>query len=75
MAFRLGLTADEFLEHGPARLAMLPGDGQLSFVEGGKLAGLHAPPGLDLEMPEAGLGGQRAGQAGHNIAFRLAAGQ
>jgi len=28
-AFRLGLTADEDLERRPARLAMLPGDGNL----------------------------------------------
>src|SRR5215470_4859105 len=59
-ALPLGLTADEFLERGPARLAMLPRGGQLSFAGGGTLPGFRAPRGLGLEVPEAGPGGQRA---------------
>jgi hypothetical protein len=38
MAFLLGLVADELLERGPARQAMLPGDGRLRIVQRGKLA-------------------------------------
>ena len=37
-AFLLRLAADELLERGPVRQAMLPGDGRLRVVQGGKLA-------------------------------------
>src|SRR5215813_9839637 len=67
-ALRLGLTADEFLERRLARLAMLPRGGELSFVEGGKLPGFRASPGLGLEVPEAGPGGQRPGRSWYGFA-------
>jgi hypothetical protein len=36
LAFRGGLLADALFERGPARLAVLPGDGELRVVQGGK---------------------------------------
>jgi len=51
---------DRFLERGPARLAVLPGDRELREVQGGELAGRVPPLRFDLQVPQARLDWQRA---------------
>jgi hypothetical protein len=50
---------DELLERGPARLAVLAGDGKLSVMEGSELAGGQAAPGFQLQVTEVRLTGKR----------------
>jgi hypothetical protein len=58
MAFRRGLLADALLERGPARLAVLPGDGQLGVVQGRKFTRGQAAFRLELQVPETRPGWQ-----------------
>jgi hypothetical protein len=44
-------ASDELRERGPARLAMLAGDGKLSVMEGSELGGGQAAPGFQLQVP------------------------
>jgi len=60
------------LERGPARPAMLAGDGGLGVVQGGELPGGQAALGLELEVPQARPGGQcssRRCSIGHGQSF------
>ena len=50
---------DELPERGPAWLAVLAGDGQLSVMEGSELADGQAAPGLQLQITEVRLAGKR----------------
>jgi hypothetical protein len=59
VAFRLRLAASELLKRGPARQAMLRGDGRLRVVQGGKLASGQAAFRLKLQVPQARPARQR----------------
>jgi hypothetical protein len=60
LAFRGGQLDDVLLQRGPARLAVLPGDGELRVVQGGKLTRGQAAFRLQLQVPETRPPGQRA---------------
>jgi hypothetical protein len=51
LAFRGRLLADALFERGPARLAVLPGDGELRVVQGGKFTRGQAAFRLELQVP------------------------
>ena len=59
MACGAGLTADELLERGPARLAVLPRDGHLRIVQGAEFPGGQAAFRLKLQVPQAWPARQR----------------
>ena len=65
IAFLARPAVDELFQRGPARLAMLPRDGQLSLAQGGELSGGQAAFRLQLQVPQARPAGQRARCAGH----------
>ena len=74
MASLAGLSLNELLERLPARLAMLPRDGQLSLIQRGELSGGQAAFRLQLQVPQAWPAGQRARRAGHDILSRASGG-
>ena len=52
---------DDLLQRGPAWLAVLAGNSQLSVVEGTELAGGQAAPGFQLQVTKFGWPGSGRG--------------